>query len=123
MQKEQLCERNIQLQNELENMSLVVNELKIQNQSLLKAQYASPNFGSDNPAGAQGREKDPEDSRDSELPESIHGAENTFGNVEALQKQFEETKSRFVLEREQLAGEVAAYRAKVESLEQDLGQI
>ena len=102
---------------------MVVNELKIQNQSLLKAQYASPNFGKDTLPGSQGREKQGEESRDSELPESIHGAESTFGNVEALQKQFEETKSRFVLEREQLAGQVDAYRAKVESLEQDLTQI
>lgn len=77
-------------------MNLIVDELKIQNQGLLKAQYTSPNFGKTAPADLNDREQNAaEDSNDTDLPESIHGAENTFGNAESLKKQFEETKSRY----------------------------
>ena len=56
-----------------------------QNEALMKQNYASPNFAN---AGVAGQEYQ-------QLPEGIHepAQENTFGNAELLQKQFQETQT------------------------------
>jgi hypothetical protein len=49
------------------------------------------------------------------MPESIHEAENTFG-----QKLFEETKSKYLKEKEQMSNEIENYQARVRKLEKEL---
>lgn len=75
--------------------------LRIQNEQLIKRNYASPHFAqtgelqrADLEAKNLDREAQEMDEQ-SELPESIHG-EDTFGNAEQLQRQFAQTQSKLM---------------------------